>query len=174
MKTIIALALLAFSSLSFAATLTIDNQSTQTWVLIDTQGIYPDCEKHPGFPKPCGLPPQKKTVYTLPGNRNMETFQLVSNLDSTRSPSKGSGYREAWISDANTLAYPLHGSANYSYISDKDQKQLLGCNTINKDAVSVQITIGNVHNVTCKTKDDMYIRTVDSSTNDMTITIRDL
>lgn len=174
MKTIIALALAAFSSLSFAATLTLDNQSTQTWVLIQNPDIYPACDHHPGFPKTCALPPQKKTVYTLPDYRNLETFQLVSNLDSTLSSSKGSGDREALISEVNNLAYPLHGSANYSYINLNDKKQLLGCNTINRDAVSVQIVIGNVHNITCQTKDDMFTRTTDSSTNDMTITIRDL
>ena len=60
MKTMIALAVLAFSSPSFAATLTIDNQSTQTWALIQNPNIYPACDHHPGFPNTCALPPQKK------------------------------------------------------------------------------------------------------------------
>lgn len=175
MKTIIALVLFAFSSLSFAATLTIDNPSTQTWVLIQNPDIYPACDPHPGFPNTCALPPQKKTEYTLPDRYNLQTFQLVSNQDSTLYSSHSAGDSEVVKGETNNLAYPLHGSANYSYSNETPKKQLLGCNTINRDAVSVQIVIGDAIDITCKTKEDNFIRWVDGSSDaNMTITIRDL
>lgn len=175
MKTIIALALSAFSSLSFAATLTIDNQSTQTWALIQNPNIYPACEHHPGFPNTCALPPQKKTEYTLPNRNNLQTFQLVSNLASTLHPSQTSGGSDVMKGETYNLKYPLHGSANYSSSNESVQKQLLGCNTLNRDAVSVQIVIDGKFDITCKTKDDNFTRWVDGPAEaNMTITIRDL
>lgn len=171
MKTIIALALSVFSSLSFAATLTLDNQSTQTWVLIQNPDIYPACDHHPGFPSTCALPPKKKTEYTLPDRNNLQSFQLVSHLDSSHE----SGDREVVKGETNNLEYPLHGSANYSHSNENVIKQLVGCNTINRDAVSVQIVIGDVIDITCKTKDDNFTRWIDGSADaDITITVRDL
>ena len=175
MKTIIALALFAFSSLSFAATLTIDNLSTQTWALIQGPNIYPACDHHPEFPNTCALPPQKKTEYTLPDRNNFQTFQLVSNPDSTLYSRPVSGGSDVVKGETNNLEYPLHGSANYSHSNEYFKKQLIGCNTLNKDAVSVQVVIGDVIDITCKTKDDNFTRWVDGPAEaNMTITIRDL
>lgn len=171
MKTIIALAVFSFSSLSFAATLTIDNQSTQTWALIQNSSIYPACDHHPGFPNTCALPPQNRTEYTLPDRYNLQSFQLVSNQHSSDAAEDD----DVMKGETNNLAYPLHGSANYSYSNANFKKQLLGCDTVNRDAVSVQIVIGDAVDITCKTKDDTFIRWVDGSSDaDMTITIRDL
>lgn len=175
MKTIIALALSVFSSLSFAATLTIDNQSTQTWVLIQNPDIYPACDHHPGFPSTCALPPQKKTEYTLPDRNNMQTFQLVSSLDSTQYSSHVPGDSDVVKGETNNLEYPLHGSASYSHSNENFKKQLIGCNTTNKDAVSVQAVIDGKFDIICKTKDDNFTRWVDGPAEaNMTITIRDL
>lgn len=154
MKTIIALALAAFSSLSFGATLTIDNQSTHTYVMIPKK-IYPACVTHPA--SDCTLPPQKKTEYTLPDLYNLETFQLVSTPD----PDSGK--------------FTLNGSASYSYRNEEWKGQVISCNTINKDAVSIQIVIEDMWDATCQTKEDHLTRFVDwSSGANMTITIRDL
>ena len=171
MKTMIALAVLAFSSPSFAATLTIDNQSTQTWALIQNPNIYPACDHHPGFPNTCALPPQKKTEYTLPDEYNLQTFQLVSGQNSSHSAVDS----EVMESKTNNLAYALHGSANYSHSNEILKRQVIACNTINRDAVSIQIVIDNKFDITCKTKDDNFVRWVDGSSDaNMTITIRDL
>lgn len=175
MKTTIALALFAFSSLSFAATLTIDNLSTQTWVLIQGPDIYPACDQHPGFPSTCALPPQKKTEYILPDRNNLQTFQLVSNLDSTLHSSPVSGDRDVVKGETNNLEYPLHGSANYSHSNEHFKKQLIGCNTLNKDAVSVQVVIDGKFDITCETQNDNFTRWADGPAEaNMTITIRDL
>lgn len=176
MKVFLALSLLACSTFCGAATLTINNLSTQAWIFIPDDRIDPVCRHHPAFPRKCALGPSAITTFVLQEEPyNSAIFTVVATH---ATPNNLINKKRVYLTRDNgdaTEHYEVQGSSSYSYKNAIDNEQFISCDTVNRSAVSIEITIKNHTQKHCQTPDDAFIEWVENTfTSDMMITVRDI
>ena len=176
MKVFLALSLLACSTFCGAATLTINNLSTQAWIFIPDDRIDPVCRHHPAFPRTCALGPSAITTFVLQeAPYNSAIFTVVATHVT---PNSLIDKKRVYLTRDNaddTEHYEVQGSSSYSYKNAVDTEQFISCDTVNRSAVSIEVTIKNHTQKHCQTPDDEFIEWVENTfTSDMMITVRDI